>query len=126
MLRFFVTAGLLACLAACAPKQPAAPAAAAVAAPSTQAAVPQATILAVREVPGIDPQPIRVLLGRLGAAKSGIGTELILRADDGAVMSVVQAGASEFRAGQRVALVRGPKLTLVSALTAGGAQTAVR
>ena len=107
MLRFLASACLLAALTGCAAPRPApAPPSVAVARPAT---AERGTILVVRPVPVHAPQPVQVLLRRLGSGDAMLaGTaEFIVRSDAGATLAVVQPADPALRPGQRVSIARG-------------------
>ena len=104
MRRLLPSAVLLAapvCLAACAARP--------AAAPSPDAAISHATVVAVRPV-----VPAGAVLSLLGSAEGAGGVssgaagmtrqEVILRTEDGRIVSLVQAGGASLRPGQAVTL----------------------
>jgi outer membrane lipoprotein SlyB len=74
----------------------------------------QATILAIRPVPPAAPQGSTAILTAMGApAGQTTGeSEIILRTDDGAILSVVQAESSGLAPGARVVVLTSPNLHL--------------
>lgn len=108
---------LLITLAACAtPAPPPAPV------PEPHAAVKiseQGTVLAVRPVPQGNQQTARILLTSLGgavASTDATNVEYIVRAQDGATISVVQADTTGLRPGDRVSIRRGVHTRISSRL----------
>lgn len=76
----------------------------------------RATILEIRPVPPAAPQGSGAVLAALGASGSGGATagesEVILRTDGGAVLSIVQADTVGLAAGERVVVDTQPRLHL--------------
>jgi hypothetical protein len=99
----------LADLAACAPANPPKPA-------GQPAPVAMGTILSMRAVDsraGVDPLRAALLAG--GSASSDGGrslVEYIVRADDGATLSIVQSNEPGFRGGDRVIILRDDRTRL--------------
>ena len=82
--------------------------------PKAQAALPPAgipgVILAMRPVPAENPEPARILLSGLGthdAIVDGHDYEFIVRTNTGTMISIVQPGAHDLHAGERVSILRG-------------------
>jgi outer membrane lipoprotein SlyB len=76
-----------------------------------------ATITAVRPVPSPAPASGGAILADLGLGGKTLASaplaELLLRTDDGAVLSLVQPRAAEWVPGSRVLVLPGDRLTLV-------------
>ena len=76
-----------------------------------------ATITAVRPVPSPAPASGGAILADLGLGGKALASaplaELVLRTDDGAVLSLVQPRAADWVAGSRVLLLPGDRLTLL-------------
>lgn len=111
MLRFFVSASVLAGLAGCAAPAPVTAPPAAVPA-AMQPAMQQGIILAVRPLHAITLLPVR--LGWPGTDRQQNGAEFIVKLDDGSTLAVVQQGPSQLHAGQRVGILRGEPTRLVA------------
>jgi len=105
---------LLITLAACAtPVQPPAPTPTPTPAASVTAEpVERGTVLAIRPVPAADPRTARILLSSLGKAAEPTDqriVEYVVRAENGATISVVQDSMDGVRPGDRVSLQRGAR-----------------
>jgi outer membrane lipoprotein SlyB len=103
---------LVLALAGCATPKPA-PATAAGPAASNAAATGGGVIVALRPLAPDTPARRRVLaaLG-VAVAPAADDVEVIVRTDDGRPLSVMQGGAGALRAGERVALVGGPRIRI--------------
>lgn len=99
---------LMLALAGCAAPKPA-PAIAVGPAAATTAATGGGVIVALRP-PAPDTPARRRVLAALGVAAAPAGdAEVIVRADDGRPLSVMQHDSRALRAGERIALVGGPR-----------------
>jgi len=96
-------------LSGCAPPAPSTP-------PAASAQAGTGTILSLRAVaPSIEQAPLRAaLLVEAGGDRTGSRqfVEFIVRADDGATLSIVQENEPDFRAGDRVIILRGGQTRL--------------
>jgi len=86
--------------------------------PGPEAVVPgrvQATVIAVRPVPPATPQGSGAVLAAMGApaGQTGGNAEIILRTDQGSVLSIVQSGAAGLTQGARVVVLTSPRLEIV-------------
>jgi len=106
--RYLLSLAMFAGLAGCAPARPPQPV--------TQAVAGEGTIVSIRTVnSGTSVAPWRAAL-LAGGSGSDDGDrallEFIVRADDGAMLSVVQTNAPGFHEGDRVTILRGDRTRL--------------
>jgi outer membrane lipoprotein SlyB len=77
---------------------------------SSEGTVSPGVIVSVRPVTAAPADTRRSILGAMGAAAAeprGSMAEIIVREDDGRTVSLMQTGAGNFRAGERILLTRG-------------------
>lgn len=75
----------------------------------------EATVVAIRPVPPATPQGSGAVLAAIGApaGQTDGNAEIILRTDQGSVLSVVQSGTVGLMPGGRVVVVTSPRLQIV-------------
>ncbi len=103
---------LMAALAGCAAPPPH------IVAPGPEAVIPgrlEATVVAIRPVPPATPQGSGAVLAAMGApaGQTDGNAEVILRTDQGSVLSIVQSGTVGLMPGARVVVVTSPRLQIV-------------